>query len=163
MHSTSIELFTIGVYGKHDVQFFSQLIDAKIDTFCDIRRRRGMRGSLYAFVNSRRLQSKLASLGIKYYHFLKLSPTDATRRIQKLRDKATGISKSSRSELSEEFKALYNEQCLKQFRSEEFLTGLGPSARRVALFCVESDYRACHRSLLANKMAVDLEIQVTNL
>lgn len=158
-----VQLFTIGVYGKGEEQFFSQLTTAGIDTFCDIRRRRGMRGSLYAFANSRRLQQKLASIGIKYRHLLRLSPSDAARHMQKIQDKAAGVGKRSRMELSEEFKALYNEECLKQFSSDQFLRDLGLDAKRIALFCVESDHRACHRSLLANRMAVDLSIRVTNL
>lgn len=158
-----VELFTIGVYGKSEQQFFHELSKARIDTFCDIRRRRGMRGSLYAFANSRLLQLKLASLGIKYRHFLRLSPSDAARRTQKLQDKTAGVGKRSRMELSEEFKALYKEECLKQFSSDQLLADLGPDAQRIAFFCVESDHRACHRSLLANRIASDLGIRVTNL
>lgn len=54
-------VLTIGVYGKTESQFFDALKNADIDTFCDIRKRRGVRGSQYAFVNSTKLQSRLAA------------------------------------------------------------------------------------------------------
>jgi len=51
------KLFTIGVYGKSETQFFDQLEKAGVKTLCDIRLRRAVRGSQYAFANSQRLQS----------------------------------------------------------------------------------------------------------
>ena len=53
------KLFTIGVFGFSNDDFFEKLIDNQIDTFCDIRRRRGVRGAKYSFVNSNRLQNKM--------------------------------------------------------------------------------------------------------
>lgn len=61
-----MKIYTIGVYGSTEQEFFNKLIENRIDTFCDIRQRRGVRGSEYAFVNSNRLQNKLAELDIKY-------------------------------------------------------------------------------------------------
>lgn len=163
MLASTVRLFTIGVYSKTEAQFFNQLIAAKIDTFCDIRNRRGMRGALYAFANSRRLQQKLASLGISYYHFRDLSPSDVARRAQKIHDAAVGMRKRARSELSPEFKRLYNEQSLARFNSSEFLERLRPETRKLVLFCVEADQRACHRSLLGDRLSADLGLSVTHL
>ena len=70
-----MKIYTIGVYNSTEQQFFSKLIDNNIDTFCDIRQRRGVRGSEYAFVNSNYLQTKLNELDIKYAHILDLAPT----------------------------------------------------------------------------------------
>ena len=63
-----MEFFTIGVYNSTEDLFFNKLIDNNIDTFCDIRLRRGVRGAKYSFVNSTKLQEKLFRLGLKYEH-----------------------------------------------------------------------------------------------
>ena len=42
-----MKIFTIGVYGKTADQFFSALTEHQIDVFCDIRQRRGLRGSIH--------------------------------------------------------------------------------------------------------------------
>ncbi|GHT08753.1 hypothetical protein AGMMS49525_17880 [Bacteroidia bacterium] len=57
-----MRLYTIGVYGSTEKEFFNKLVENRIDTFCDIRQRRGVRGSEYAFVNNNYLQRKLAAL-----------------------------------------------------------------------------------------------------
>ena len=54
-----MEFYTIGVYNSDKEQFFNKLIENGIDTFCDIRQRRGVRGREYSFVNSNRLQATL--------------------------------------------------------------------------------------------------------
>jgi len=46
-----MEFYTIGVYNSTEKEFFDKLTKNNIDTFCDIRQRRGVRGSKYAFVN----------------------------------------------------------------------------------------------------------------
>ena len=43
------KIVTIGVYGFDETGFFRALQDAEVDTFCDIRDRRGVRGATYAF------------------------------------------------------------------------------------------------------------------
>ena len=47
-----INVFTIGVYGSTENSFFEKLAQSRIDLFCDIRQRRGVRGSQYKYVNS---------------------------------------------------------------------------------------------------------------
>lgn len=58
----NMEFFTIGVYNSTENEFFNKLTQNNIDTFCDIRQRRGVRGAKYSFVNSNRLQEKLNDL-----------------------------------------------------------------------------------------------------
>ncbi|HEX9735328.1 MAG TPA: DUF488 family protein [Thermoanaerobaculia bacterium] len=70
-----IRIVTIGVYGFDEEGFFLALTNAGVDTFCDVRRRRGLRGSTYAFANSRRLQDRLATVGIRYVHVKELAPS----------------------------------------------------------------------------------------
>lgn len=88
-----MEFFTIGVYNSTEKEFFDKLVDNRIDTFCDIRQRRGVRGSQYMFVNSKRLQTKLSDLDIKYCHILDLAPSTDIRELQKEADKQQGEAK----------------------------------------------------------------------
>lgn len=57
----------------------------------------------------------------------------------------------------------YERERLASFDSRSFLAELGPEARVVALFCVEREPAACHRSLLAQRLADDLGLPVQHL
>ena len=94
-----MNLVTIGVYGFSEAAFFDALQNAGVDTFCDIRWRRGVRGADYAFANSARLQKRLGELGIRYLHYRELAATPALRQRQTEADKAEGTTKSKRSAL----------------------------------------------------------------
>ncbi len=161
-HLSHLKIVTLGVYGATEAAFFAALREAGVDTFCDIRARRGVRGSEYAFVNSQRLQAKLAELGIRYLHFKDLAPSDALRKRQYAADKAEHVAKRKRTELSEQFIAGYREEH-RDFDSRKFIKQLGPEARVVALFCVERAAEACHRSLLAAQLHDDLGLEVVHL
>jgi uncharacterized protein (DUF488 family) len=158
-----IKIVTIGVYGFSEEAFFAALEQARVDTFCDIRWRRGVRGAEYAFANSARLQKRLAELGIRYLHLIELAATPALRQRQFEADKAEGTTKRKRTALSEAFIAGYRREQLAAFDSRKFVEQLGPRARTVALFCVEREPAACHRSLVAERLQQDLGIEVTHL
>jgi len=157
------KIITLGVYGFDEAGFFEALRAAGVDTFCDIRLRRGVRGREYAYVNSKRLQAKLAELGIRYLHIKELAPSQALRQRQKAADKAGRTAKRQRAELSELFIAGYCEECLQTFDSRKFIEQLGEAARVVALFCVERAPAACHRSLAAKRLRQDLGVEVVHL
>jgi len=157
------KIVTIGVYGFDKDSFFQALLNAGVDTFCDIRMRRGMRGSIYAFVNSTSLQRQLNELGIRYVHVKDLAPNQRIRDRQKQEDKRLGIAKRARTELGQTFIQDYEEECLSHFNSGEFLKGLGQDTRVIGLFCVERKPEACHRSLAAQKLAQDLGLQVEHI
>jgi uncharacterized protein (DUF488 family) len=154
---------TIGVYGFSEGAFFKTLQQAGVDTFCDIRYRRGVRGAEYAFVNSVRLQRRLAELGIHYLHFRQFAPSPALRQRQTEADKAQRTTKRKRSALAEVFIAGYREECLANFDSRKFAEQLEGKAKVVALFCVEREPGACHRSLLAEKLRQDLGAEIVHL
>ncbi len=158
-----VELFTIGVYGFTPSEFYERLTWAKIDIFCDIRRRRGVRGAEYAFANSARLQAELDKLGIRYLHFLDLAPSTELRKRQASADKKTRTARRKRTELSDEFIAGYVEERLSAFDSKAFIEQLGPAAKRAVLFCVERDPAACHRSIVAERIMQDIGVKVTHL
>ncbi|MBE2198603.1 MAG: DUF488 domain-containing protein [Anaerolinea sp.] len=157
------EIVTIGVYGYDEAAFFAALQTARVDTFCDIRQRRGVRGREYAFVNSQRLQARLAELGIRYLHYKELAPTTAVRDRQKQEDKAQGIAKRTRSSLGAAFIAAYQEEVLRDFMPEALQAALPPDAQVVAFFCVERDPAACHRSLVADRLAREWGVGVVHL
>ncbi len=157
------EFVTIGAYGWDAERFFGALIAAGVDTFCDLRARRGVRGSDYAFANSQRLQARLAEHGIRYVHRPDLAPSDATRAAQFAADRASHTPKRLRAALGADFVAAYRRERLATFDSAAFLAELGADARIVSLFCVEREPAACHRSLLAERLAVDLGVEVRHL
>lgn len=154
---------TIGVYGFTEAAFFQALQRAGVDTLCDLRWRRGVRGSDYRFANSARLQQRLAEAGIRYRHFRELAPRPELRRRQAAADKAAGASKRRRAALAEAFIAGYREENLRAFDSRKFLEQLDADARVVALLCVEREPAACHRSLLAERLQQDLGAAVAHL
>ena len=55
----SRRVLTIGAYGFEPEEFFRALEAAGVDVFLDIRQRRGLRGSRYAFANVSRLRAEL--------------------------------------------------------------------------------------------------------
>jgi len=158
-----MEFFTIGVYNSTENEFFEKLTQNNIDTFCDIRQRRGVRGAKYSFVNSNRLQEKLNDLGIKYGYVQDLAPTEI-RELQKEIDAEKGELKSERQELGKVFVIEYKNKILGNFDFEKFFENLDNiGANRIALFCVEEHPEACHRSIVANKIADNFNYKVTNL
>lgn len=158
-----MEFYTIGVYNSTEEQFFGKLIKHNIDTFCDIRRRRGVRGSQYVFVNSQRLQQKLHELNIGYRHVLDLAPTAELRERQKEIDLREGIEKRKRNTLGEEFATEYKHQ-LHLFDFDAFLEQLNKTgASRVVFFCVEEKPEACHRSIVANKLTEKYSFKIAHL
>lgn len=145
-----MDIFTIGVYGSSEQQFFGKLAENGIDTFCDIRQRRGVRGSQYAFVNSKRLQDTLAEMGISYNYLKELSPTKEIRAAQKEADKRNGIQKKDRTRLGDVFVNSYKLH-IADYDFEALVEKL-KDAEKVVFFCVEESPYACHRSIVAERL-----------
>lgn len=157
------KIVTIGVYGFDEVSFFGALRDANVDTFCDIRYRRGLRGATYSFANSQRLQERLAELGIRYIHRKDLAPTKVVRDMQAKADKATKTAKRKRAVLEDAFIEAYQTECLGAFDAASLLDDFEADTRVVALFCVEREPEACHRSLVADRLAAVLKLEVEHI
>jgi len=159
----NMEFFTIGVYNSSEEEYFEKLIENRIDTFCDIRQRRGVRGAKYAFVNSKRLQEKLNDLDIKYGHVIDLAPTKEIRELQKEADAQKGELKRDRNRLGQVFTIAYKDRILSNFDFDSFLEKLDEvGADRVVLFCVEEKPEACHRSIVADRLE-KLGYKITHL
>ncbi len=155
-------IVTIGVYGLSEAEFFSALENANVKLFCDIRRRRGVRGSEYAFVNSQRLQHRLAELSIAYRHIKELTPNEAVRQAQTQADKMAKTAKRQRIGLDPAFIDAYHQTVLNDFSPQAFLSTLSEEIKTLVFFCVERAPEACHRSLVAQTFA-NLGLEVEHL
>jgi uncharacterized protein (DUF488 family) len=153
---------TIGVYGYDAGTFMAALAEGRVDLLCDVRARRGVRGADYAFANSRRLQELLAEAGVAYRHLPELAMPDDLRARQHAADRAAGVGQRSRTVLSEEVAAGYAAH-LERPEAREALAGIGRSALRPCLLCVEGRPEACHRSIAAAALARGLRAPVAHL
>ncbi len=160
--SRAIEIATIGVYGFDGESFLHRLRSADVRVLLDLRQRRGVRGPHYAWANSRRLQNALALGGISYAHHPELAPTTELRHLQYAEDDRLGVGKRSRLELATEYVRRYTSEILELVDLEPIVSSL-PATGRAALFCVERDAEACHRSLIAQRMIDQYGVTVIHL
>ncbi len=159
-----IRIFTIGVYNSTEDIFFNKLVHNHIDLFCDIRQRRGVRGSQYKFVNSNYLQNRLSQLKIPYQYIKDLAPTKEIRQKQKEADKRNNETKKQRTILGPIFTHEYQKLILDNYDIDTFTESLvARNIKNVVFFCVEEHANACHRLLVANKLAQKLHAQIINL
>jgi len=152
---------TIGVYGFDGPTFIRALKEAEVGIVLDVRRRRGVRGSEYAWANAKRLQAALADAGIGYSHLPELAPTTEMRQLQYREDERRGEGKRSRTKLAPEYVDRYTAEVLDQVDLEPIVRFVG--RQHAALLCVERDPEACHRSLIAARLEDELGAEVSHL
>jgi uncharacterized protein (DUF488 family) len=150
-------LSTIGVYGWALPAFLDALREAGVERVLDVRQRRGVRGSEYAWANATRLQAALADAGIAYEHHPDLAPTTELRQLQYAQDERARVGKRSRAELAPEYVRRYREEIL-----DRADLAAVPAAGS-ALLCVEREPEACHRSLVAARLAAAHGLEVNDL
>ncbi len=155
-------LATIGVYGFSRESFLAALRGANVQLLIDVRQRRGVRGPEYAWANSARLQAALAEAGIAYEHHKQLAPTTELRRLQYREDDRLGVGKRSRRQLAPEYRDRYTREILDEVDLATIVAGL-PVGAASALLCVERDPEACHRSLVAERLAAEHGVTVVHL
>jgi AcrR family transcriptional regulator len=153
---------TVGVYGATLERFLDALARAGVRTVLDVRQRRGVRGPEYAWANSQRLQRALADAGLGYRHLRAFAPTTELRHLQYAVDAASGVGKRSRTQLAPEYAERYRREILDHADLGVLLDAL-PDPGIGALLCVERDPEACHRSLIAERLASDYGFQVLDL
>jgi uncharacterized protein (DUF488 family) len=156
------DLVTIGVYGWTLDTFLAALHDADVRLLLDVRQRRGVRGAEYSWANARRLQDALSRAGIQYQHHLELAPTTELRQVQYREDDRQGVGKRSRRRLAPEYAERYTREILDRADLGLIVAEL-PADGAAALFCVERDPEACHRSLVAERMAERFGFSVEHL
>jgi uncharacterized protein (DUF488 family) len=152
---------TIGIYGFDRDSFLEALAEAKVDLLLDVRQRRGVRGSEYAWANARRLQAALNDPGIGYTHLKELAPTTELRELQYQEDARLGEGKRSRTVLAPEYARRYTKEILDHVDLEPVVKWIGASS--AALLCVERDPEACHRFLIAARLERDWGFSIKHL
>lgn len=157
-----LKMVTIGVYGFTVETFLEKLAGSGVDLLLDLRQRRGVRGSEYAWANSARLQRELADAGIAYRHIKGLAPTTELRQLQYREDDRQGVGKRNRIKLAPEYADRYTQEILNPFDLDALLADLPPNST-TALLCVERDPEACHRSLVATRLHTTHNVPITNL
>jgi uncharacterized protein (DUF488 family) len=128
----------------------------------DVRQRRGVRGPEYAWANAKRLQAALDEAGVEYRHLPELAPTTELRRLQYAEDDRQGVGKRSRRELAPAYRERYLAEILDSADLSALASSL-PEDAAAALFCVERDPEACHRSLIADRLAAEHDLDVVHL
>lgn len=155
-------IMTIGVYDFDITAFLERLHDANVRLVLDVRQRRGVRGTEYAWANSLRLQAALAQAQIEYRHHRELAPTTELRQLQYAEDHRQGVGKRSRRELAADYTRRYTSEILNHVDLLPIVAAL-PADGAAALLCVERDPEACHRSLIAQRFADHHDITVEHL
>jgi uncharacterized protein (DUF488 family) len=153
---------TIGVYEFDGASFTRELDAAGVTQVIDIRQRRGVRGTQYAWANANRLQARLAAARIGYEHHPELAPDTEMRQLQYRADARQGVGKRSREHLSSEYVRAYTAEILDVVPLEPLVRRL-PVHGIAALLCVEAAAEACHRSLVAERLAERFGFEVINL
>lgn len=155
-------IVTVGVYGFDADSFLSRLLAAQVGLLLDVRQRRGVRGPEYAWANSRRLQAALAHAGIAYQHRHELAPTTELRHLQYTEDDRLGVGKRNRHELATDYARRYTTEILDSADLTPLMASLS-STGTAALFCVERDPEACHRSLIAQRLIQQHGVTIEHL
>jgi uncharacterized protein (DUF488 family) len=161
-YPVSSSVVTIGVYGFDLPGFLDALRAANVRLIADVRQRRGVRGSRYAWANARRLQAALADAGIAYSHHRELAPTTELRHVQYAADDRLGVGKRSRVVLDPEYRQRYIREILDRADLHALVAEI-PDDAAIALLCVEADPEACHRSLVAERLAERYGLAVTHV
>jgi uncharacterized protein (DUF488 family) len=153
---------TIGVYCYDAGSFIATLRRAEVTLLVDVRQRRGVRGPQFSWANSRRLQALLADAGIGYSHHRELAPTTELRHLQYREDDRQRVGKRSRERLAPAYVERYVNEILDPAPLDDLASEISATSR-AALFCVECEALACHRSLVAQRLADEFGFQVAHL
>lgn len=157
------QVVSIGVYGFSQHSFLHALRESGTNLLLDVRYRRGVRGSEYAWANHKRLEVSLNNAGIAYAHERGLAPTPEIRTAQVTVDQQAMVAKRQRTELSDTFCDAYKSQILGTFDIDAMWTSLPRDAKTVALLCVERSPEACHRSLVSSELQRRYGVPVRHL
>ena len=97
-----------------------------------------------------------------YEHHKELAPTTELRHLQYAEDARRREGKRSRTVLAQEYTTRYTREILDQAPLDAVAAEL-PTDGAAALLCVERDPEACHRSLIADRLAAEHDIAVSHL
>jgi len=103
-------------------------------------------------------------MNIRYYYEKLLAPTNEIRQKQKDDDKQKHIDKKQRTELGLVFKSEYIKQILDNYDIDALIDRfVKEGVKKVVFFCVEQNALACHRSLVASRIAKKIDKIVVHL
>ena len=153
---------TVGVYEADLEHFLAALRTHGATEVIDVRQRRGVRGREYAWANAKRLEAALTEAGIGYRHRPELAPTTELRHVQYAEDERRGVGKRNRSRLAPAYAERYTSEILDRADLDAVVADL-PREGIAALLCVERDPEACHRSLVAARLARDYGFRVVDI
>ncbi len=153
---------TIGVYDWDLEHFLAALRGAEVRLLLDVRQRRGVRGALYSWANSVRLQRALTHADVGYEHRPELAPSTELRHLQYAEDARQKVGKRSRVELAPEYRRRYTQEILDRVDLAPIVAAL-PVTAVTALFCVERDPEACHRSIIAERLRSEHDVLTEHL
>jgi uncharacterized protein (DUF488 family) len=156
------QLVTIGVYDWDLERFLDALQDAEVGLLLDVRQRRGVRGSEYAWANAQRLEASLWDADIAYAHMPQLAPTTELRQLQYTEDDRVGEGKRSRTRLAPAYAERFTREILDE-ADLDVVVEVMPNDAATALLCVERDPEACHRSLVADELARSYGFSVVHI
>jgi uncharacterized protein (DUF488 family) len=144
----SRRVFTIGYGAAGQADLIASLQKAGVSLVADVRDVANSRRAGFA---KRALSEGLSSAGIGYVHLKALGTPKAGRDAHRSGDLAT-------------FRRIYCE-VIEQPQAQLALRELADlaSAQPVCLFCLEDDWRKCHRAELARILADEFAIKATNL
>lgn len=97
-----------------------------------------------------------------YRHHLELAPTTELRELQYREDARQGVGKRSRVRLAPDYARRYVDEILAHVDLAPIVEAL-PRDGAAALLCVERDPEACHRSLIAERLAAAHGVDVVHL
>ena len=155
------KVMTIGVYGWSLTDWLEALRAADTRMLIDVRQRRGVRGSEYVWANAKRLQATLADAGIEYRPEPDLAPPTELRQLQYSEDHRQGVGKRNRERLAPAYVERYTRERLDKVDLGPIVAEMPDAAS--ALFCVERDPEACHRSLIAERLKERFGLGVRHL
>jgi hypothetical protein len=101
-------------------------------------------------------------MGIEYQHCRELAPTTELRHLQYREDARRGVGKRSRIELAPEYRDRYTREVLDMVDLAPLVAELHLDSA-TAILCVEGDPRACHRSIIAERLARCHGVQVSHV
>ena len=153
-------LATIGVYCFTADTFLQTLREAEVTCWWTSASVEGLRSALHLGQRPA-LEALLAGAGIGYSHHRELAPTTELRQLQYREDDRMGVGKRSAISVpgyvSGYVKEILDPAPLESLPAEAPRTGV------MALFCVECSAAACHRSLIAQRLAERHGFTVTHL
>ena len=153
---------TIGDVRLDVGRFLRALRAADVRVLIDVRQRRGVRGSEYAWANSARCRRPWVRPASNTAITRSWRRPPSCGKLQYREDAKSGAGKRSRTELAPEYRDRYTSEILSQVDLAAFVASL-PSDGTTALLCVERDPEACHRSLIAERLAAKHGLSVTHL